>query len=107
MDFKTETQLRQELAEMWNLLRAERDGYAALLPGSHYMDPPDGGSVTVFEQLQRMAKDAERFRKIEHDFSPMGLDANGNHPWAYRRNFSLRGPTLAAAIDAAPVLGAA
>lgn len=26
------------------------------------MDPPDGGSVTVFEQLQRMAKDAERYR---------------------------------------------
>lgn len=35
---------------------------AALLPGPHYMDPPDGGSVTLLEQLKRMAKDAERYR---------------------------------------------
>ena len=33
-----------------------------LLPSVYYMDPPDGGSVTVIEQLQRMAKDAERYR---------------------------------------------
>lgn len=30
MDLKTENQLRQELAELWALLRAERDGNAAL-----------------------------------------------------------------------------
>lgn len=36
----------------------------ALLPGHYYMDPPDGGSVTLLEQLQRMAKDAERYRFI-------------------------------------------
>lgn len=34
----------------------------ALLPGVYYMDPPDGGSITVLEQLRRMAKDAERYR---------------------------------------------
>lgn len=34
----------------------------SLLPGSAYMDPPDGGDVTVFEQLQRMAADAELWR---------------------------------------------
>ena len=39
----------------------ERD-FLTLLPGAYYMDPPDGGSVTVLEQLQRMAKDAERYR---------------------------------------------
>ncbi len=33
----------------------------ALLPGPYYMDPPDGGDVTVLEQLQRMAKNAERY----------------------------------------------
>lgn len=34
----------------------------ALLPGPYYMDTPDGGSVTVLEQLQRMARDAARWR---------------------------------------------
>ena len=32
------------------------------LGGQHYMDPPDGGSVTLEEQLRRMGKDAERYR---------------------------------------------
>lgn len=36
----------------------------ALLPGCYYMDPPDGGGVTPLEQLQRMAKDAARYRFI-------------------------------------------
>ena len=30
MDLKTESQLRQELVELWALLRAEREGHAAL-----------------------------------------------------------------------------
>ena len=33
-----------------------------LLPDCYYMDPPDGGSVTPFEQFQRMAKDAALMR---------------------------------------------
>ncbi len=36
----------------------------ALLPDCYYMDPPDGGSVTVLEQLQRMALDAARYRYL-------------------------------------------
>lgn len=36
---------------------------SALLPGPYYMDPPDGGSVSVFEQFQRMAQDARRWRE--------------------------------------------
>lgn len=36
----------------------------ALLPYAYYMDPPDGGDVSPLEQLRRMAKDAERYRKI-------------------------------------------
>lgn len=44
----------------------------ALLPGTYYLDPPDGGSVTLLEQLQRMARDAEAYRRINtpelHDF---------------------------------------
>jgi len=38
------------------------DQLVALLPGTSYMDPPDGGTVTLLEQLQRMAKDATRWR---------------------------------------------
>jgi hypothetical protein len=34
----------------------------SLLPGPYYMDPPDGGSVTVLEQLRRMADDAAKYR---------------------------------------------
>ncbi|MFN7883321.1 MAG: hypothetical protein ACK5PF_09955 [bacterium] len=37
-----------------------------LLPGTYYMDPPDGGSVTLREQFERMAKDAERYRWLRH-----------------------------------------
>lgn len=35
---------------------------SAAIPGVTYMDPPDGGDVSIPEQIQRMAKDAERYR---------------------------------------------
>ena len=42
---------------------AARDAeLAALLPGTHYMDEPDGGSASVLEQVKRMAEDAARWR---------------------------------------------
>src|SRR5690606_18311383 len=34
----------------------------AAIPGVTYMDPPDGGDVSIPEQIRRMAKDAERYR---------------------------------------------
>lgn len=37
---------------------------SAAIPGVTYMDPPDGGDVSIPEQIQRMAKDAERYRWI-------------------------------------------
>ena len=46
---------------------------AALLPGTYYMDPPDGGSVTLLEQLERMAKDAERYRQSLVIISPQTM----------------------------------
>lgn len=47
--------------------RDEAQELASVLPGTYYMDPPDGGSVTVLEQLRRMAKDAELGRRTrEH-----------------------------------------
>ena len=33
-----------------------------LLPGLYYMDPPDGGSASLREQLHRMSEDAARYR---------------------------------------------
>ncbi|MCA7900709.1 hypothetical protein LGM39_15120 [Burkholderia cepacia] len=38
------------------------DDLTALLPGTHYMDAPDGGNVSLLEQLRRMAEDAARYR---------------------------------------------
>lgn len=44
-------------------LRGELDDCANALPGSaYYMDPPDGGGVTIAEQLRRMGEDAARYR---------------------------------------------
>ena len=37
------------------------------LPGTYYMDPPDGGNVELEEQLRRMTKDAARYRWLLHD----------------------------------------
>lgn len=37
---------------------------SALLPGTYYMDPPDGGDVSLLEQLRRMAEDARRWRAV-------------------------------------------
>jgi hypothetical protein len=51
---------------------------------------------------EELVRDARRFAYLESFFSPMGLDANGNHPWMCRSNPArLRGPNLRAAIDAA------
>lgn len=47
-------------------LRAMHD-VSAFLPNSYYMDPPDGGSVTVLEQVERMAKDADRYRWLRNE----------------------------------------
>lgn len=38
--------------------RDQTDEFAELLPGPYYMDPPDGGDVSIFEQFRRMAEDA-------------------------------------------------
>lgn len=46
--------------------RDEQQELSSVLPCSYYMDPPDGGNVTVLEQLQRMAEDARKWREQEH-----------------------------------------
>lgn len=52
-------------------------------------------------EAKRNELDAARYRFLRGDFSPMGLNIDGNHAWAYRRNATLKGSTLDAAIDAA------
>jgi len=51
-------------------LRAQLDAIAAALPGARYMDPPDGGSVTLAEQVARMRADLANATalntKLEH-----------------------------------------
>lgn len=39
------------------------------LPGVYYMDPPDGGDVSLGEQVLRMGNDAQRYRKWRHGAS--------------------------------------
>lgn len=41
---------------------ADKREIFALLPGTYYMDPPDGGDVPPLEQLRRMAENARRYR---------------------------------------------
>ncbi|HIE1324507.1 TPA: hypothetical protein ACXJFQ_005112 [Pseudomonas aeruginosa] len=45
-------------------LESEIDQCASALPGTYYMDPPDGGNVSIPEQIRRMAKDAARYRAL-------------------------------------------
>ena len=58
--------LRSQATEIARL-RETLSEFAALLPGPYYMDPPDGGSVTVLEQFRRMALDAQRWRSSQFE----------------------------------------
>lgn len=64
----------QDLMLTVGRLRVERETSEAemgnalcqLLPGCHYMDPPDGGNVTPLEQVRRMVSDyRERIAELE------------------------------------------
>ena len=46
-------------------LRQQLEACAAALPGPYYMDPPDGGGVSVSEQLRRMGEDAALWRAYQ------------------------------------------
>lgn len=60
---------RDEARVIADRLTAELDKCAAALPGVYYMDQPDGGDVSVSEQLRHMAKDAERYRLLRRKFA--------------------------------------
>ena len=67
-----------------------------LLPGNYYMDPPDGGDVSIMDQLRRMAKDAERYRRLRDSYqdSDYLLTDPGMNTW----NDEL-GMTVEASLD--------
>jgi hypothetical protein len=58
--------------------------------------------VALRNAAEDLIRDARRLAYLESLFTPMGLDANGNHPLVCRGNPArLRGPNLRAAVDAA------
>ncbi|HGM7654189.1 TPA: hypothetical protein ACKQDU_004526 [Pseudomonas aeruginosa] len=74
---------------------------ASALPGTYYMDPPDGGNVSIPEQIRRMAKDAARYRWLIASAWYVGPDPEGDTEavsW-HDHNDTLHGVTTA--IDAA------
>ena len=46
---------------------AELDAISAAIGTNDYLDPPDGGSVPLAEQVARMAKDAARYRWLREN----------------------------------------
>jgi len=50
-------------------LREFERSVALTLPGVYYMDPPDGGDVSLLKQLKRMANDAARYRLLRRKFA--------------------------------------
>ncbi len=60
----------------------EDEDLVRLLPGMYYMDPPDGGDVSLLEQLQRMAEDAARYRWLR-DEAIHYEDQSQRTPWVW------------------------
>ncbi len=84
-----------------NVLAKLESDLAALLDVPYYMDPPDGGSVTLIEQVRRMAEDAKRYRWLR-DSGPEGKPAvmiEGR--WYGAKHGNGVGFDLDSAIDAA------
>ncbi len=119
-DSQTINQLRQKLqsAEVdRDRLKAENYAYkdrqkryewlaedlkecASALPGTYYMDPPDGGNVSIPEQIRRMAKDAARYRWLrERDLET--IRQGGVFAGMTPENIVLNQEDLDAEIDAA------
>lgn len=92
-DLKAKLQLADDVQEpLLDRLASLEKAVANSLGGPYYMDMPDGGSVTLEEQLQRMAKDAARYRQLRRGQQWSVIDGIGD---------ALRAGDLDAAIDAA------
>lgn len=53
-----------------SLAQVREDELWALIDTNDYLDPPDGGSVPLIEQLRRMAKQAKRYRYLRAEEMP-------------------------------------
>ncbi|HBN7643469.1 hypothetical protein NDR77_34200 [Pseudomonas aeruginosa] len=83
-------------------LIAELEQCASALPGTYYMDPPDGGNVSIPEQIRRMAKDAARYRWLrERDLET--ISRGGVFAGMTPENIVLNLEDLDAEIDAAEI----
>lgn len=81
-------------------LEEELSQCASALPGTYYMDPPDGGNVSIPEQIRRMAKDAARYRWLrERDLET--ISRGGVFAGMTPKNIVLNLEDLDAEIDAA------
>lgn len=59
-------ELEESLRDKQALLEALDNALCEILPGTQYMDPPDGGNVTPLEQVRRMVADyRERIAILE------------------------------------------
>lgn len=58
----------------------------AAIPGVTYMDLPDGGDVSIKEQIRRMAKDAERYRQLRDGSGWPAVFDNSDDPEPLRGN---------------------
>lgn len=59
-------ELEEALRDKQALVEALDNALCELLPGTQYMDPPDGGNVTPLEQVRRMVADyRERIAILE------------------------------------------
>lgn len=56
--------LHCEVSYVAEAQQRELDAISAAIGTNDYLDPPDGGSVPLSEQVARMARDAERYRKL-------------------------------------------
>lgn len=88
--------LEESLRDKQALLEVLDNSLCELLPGTQYMDPPDGGSVTPLEQVRRMvaayrnriaeleARDEPKFVKCwscKHDIEVLAIvDCDGYCP---------------------------
>jgi len=83
---------------------------ASLLPSLGYLDLPDGGDVTVLEQLERMAADARRYQWLKENQLDNSVRSDGKFQlpdygclsfmWR-RREWANGQPYVALEVDAA------
>lgn len=55
-----------EALDAENKLREQLDAVSAAICSSRWMDPPDGGDVSLAEQVRRMADENKRLRIASH-----------------------------------------